>query len=579
MPTFQAARDWAARGMGRVETIRRYLPVAADWLHWLLAFSILVQGIRLQSSRRLWLLLAMASMVVIWRARDLRTIIAWRLGVLGVLCALVWADPVDKLSSLFRTGALILMASAWTPACAPRVVEFLREWWQCLKSFPLSSGGVRPYLAAVLFAGFPTMLLSLSGHSHIAGCDTLPVTPTVDRMLCAGTRDLSPLLKRQSMGVFYSPKGTLPYFLHRPRGQSAVYSSYPAGMEVFVWPGVIAARCLGTHFAQVEAYMLAEKMTASVVAGLVAAVFLLLALHLVEPVPAAIGTLLLATGSVLFTVVGQALWQHSGVIFWGLLILLIEFRTAGKPGRVGLALLGAAAAMLVACRLSSALFLVPYGVWLLARSPRRAVIFAGCAAVAYAPWAVMYYSVYGSPLGPSTHQLSLDSWAIDGRVMACRLVGLLASPGRGALVYQPWLLLLGLAALSGYRHSGSALSWRSVALPRGWRVVCLTVIALHLLLVAFWNNWWGGHSYGSRLASEAVMFSALLCLRPIARLWQSWAGRGLLAALVVISFFMHYPCIYRHASAWNITPIGIDESSHRLWDFAHPPFLYPWQNH
>jgi hypothetical protein len=579
MPTLQVARDVTAKARERIDELRRYLPIAVDWLHWLVAFSIMLQGMRGQGSRRLWLLFAIVSAVFIWQSRSRMWLAVLRLGMLITVSALVWADPTDKLSSLFRMAGLIAMAGAATPTSGPWVVDLLRTCWQTLKAFPVTSSGAKPYLAAFVLAGIPTTLLSLSGHSHIAGCDTLSVIPTVDRMLCAQTRDLSPLMRKQSMGVFYSPNGTLPYFLHRPAGAARVYSSYPAGMEVFAWPGVIVARSLGYHFVQVESYMLGEKMTASIVAGLIAALFLLLALHLVEPGPAAVGTLLLASGSVLFTVIGQALWQHSGVVFWGMLILLIEFRTAGKPGKGALALLGIAAAMLVACRLSSALFLVPYGLWVLIRSPRRAVVFACFSLLAYVPWGIMYYSVYGGVFGPSTNQLDLSSWALDMRVMTGRFIGVLFSPGRGALIYQPWLLLLGLTALTYFRHSATAPYCRSSTLPRGWRVLCVAVVSLHLLVVSLWNNWWGGHSYGSRLATEAVLFASLLCLGPIARLWSSWAGRSLLAALLIVSFFVHYPCVYRHASTWNITPIGIDESSERLWDFAHPPFLYPWQNH
>src|SRR5262249_35716621 len=141
--------------------------------------------------------------------------------------------------------------------------------------------------------------------------------------------------------------------------------------------------------------------------------------------------------------VGQALWQHGGVIFFTLLALLLEHRQA-RHGSVGLTLLeGGACALMLACRLSSGLFVLALGGWVLVRSPRRAVLLAAATALAFAPWAWLHWSIYGSALGPSSGVFGAAFW--PGAV-GSSLAGVLLSPSRGLLVYQPWLLL-GLALL------------------------------------------------------------------------------------------------------------------------------------
>src|SRR5206468_12045672 len=103
-----------------------------------------------------------------------------------------------------------------------------------------------------------------------------------------------------------------------------------------------------------------------------------LAWHLAPFEAAWLMTLILATGSVLLTTVGQAVWQHGGVIFWCLLTLLIEFCHHHRPRRVGTAWQGFACGMMLACRLSSVALMVPLAVWVLLRSPRRALALGFC---------------------------------------------------------------------------------------------------------------------------------------------------------------------------------------------------------
>jgi hypothetical protein len=368
-------------------------------------------------------------------------------------------------------------------------------------------------------------------------------------------------------GSAYSPDGGLPYFLVRtPDG---VYSIYPSGMVVFAAPVAALARCVGGDLDSFQVRARLEKWTACWVACACLALFFLLALHRVGPAPALAVTALLATGSVFYSTVGQALWQHGGVILWALAALLLEHRQARRE-RVALTLLqGAACALMLACRLSSALFVVPFGAWVLLRSPRRALLLAVAAAVAYAPWAWAYASTYGTPFGPSMGQLAGTNFTPHP---FRSLLGVLASPSHGLLVYQPWLLLGCAALLPAVRRRAGERS----PCPAGLSAFCVVVVALHLALVSSWNCWWGGACWGSRLASETVPLLALLLLRPVASLWRTAVGRWVLLGVGLLAFLVHLPGT--HLRAFPLNPSPQDEvACAQLWSWAESPFLQPFR--
>jgi hypothetical protein len=219
--------------------------------------------------------------------------------------------------------------------------------------------------------------------------------------------------------------------------------------------------------------------------------------------------------------------------------------------------------MMLACRLSSALIVAPLGLWLLVRDPRRAAAVTAFACLAYAPWAAVHGRVYGSPFGPAVGWLtgSLWNWP-DANAVAATLV----SPGRGLLVYQPWLLA-GLA--------GGLLLWRRsdrTPGPAGWRWFCLAVFVLHLGMVSCFRIWWGGHCWGTRYLAEVLPLLALLCLRPLAVLARRRAGVVLLAVLLLAGFAVHVANLFGPAVYWN-GRVDVDNRPEMVWSWSQAPFL------
>jgi hypothetical protein len=409
-----------------------------------------------------------------------------------------------------------------------------------------------------------TATLGLTREQPVWVADTLPVVPTVVQMHRHGTRDLSAYLvpPRQGRWSMWSPEGTDPYCLRPGPDGTGRYSSYPAGMEVFAWPAVLIAGAKGWPIEQDWCQVNLERQTAAVVGGLCVGLFFLAALHVGRPAAAFVTTLLLATGSVVPSTLTQLLWQQTGVVFFILVVLLVELRSRGQPGRSGLFVQALACSLMLVCRPSAVTFLVPFGIWVLVRDRRRGFLLPVLAGVAYLPWAAMYYTLYRTPFGPSMTFLDEHPWALLANAHA-----VLFCPGRGLFVYQPWTWLTFLLLSRSVRTDPDR------RLPAGWYAFCVAFAACHVALVGSWAYWWGGYCWGSRLVAEVVPVAGLLAVRPVGWLLKRWWGCGVLAAVAAVGIYLHAVYLYLGAGWWDAL-VAVDQNPHRLWDWRNPPFLH-----
>jgi hypothetical protein len=420
--------------------------------------------------------------------------------------------------------------------------------------------GRLPLAGAAAFIALPAVLVLLglrAGSDSMVSADSQPVMMEATSLLGRGSWDIGRFLR--------CVDSTLPYYaISTPTG---IYSSYPSGMVVFALPTAAAARLVGADMSDGAVRLRLEKWTAACVAALSLTLFFLLALHLADSATALVTTILIGFGSAMFTTVGQALWQHGGVIFWALLALLAEFRIVRGHSPISWTLIQATAcAMMPACRLSSFIFLAVFGIWLLVRSARRASALIVLASVAYLPWALFYHASYGSVWGPSVRQAAAASWAFSlGEPWAA----VLFSPCRGVLIYQPWLLLAAGAMVCWIGRRD--FSGREV--PAGWTWLCGIYIVLHVAMVSSWRIWDGGYCWGSRLASEVVPFGALLALPAIGACWRSTPGRYFVAALICWSALFHVPAVLLKQDRWNDTHV-ISMSRAHIWAWSDPPYLF-----
>ncbi|CAN5340092.1 hypothetical protein BH11PLA2_BH11PLA2_37270 [soil metagenome] len=396
----------------------------------------------------------------------------------------------------------------------------------------------------------------------LQSCDTLPTWSTAVELVLRGQCDLTRYVESPPEGRWQSLAAAGHFYCVRPSPTySGWYSAYPAGTTVIALPVVAVCHSCGVNIESDRVLLRIEYWTAAFVAVVMLALFYLTVCQLASPVTAAVTTLLLATGSVFLSTLGQILWHQDGVILAIFVVLHIELRKRGVVTRGGTIIQALALAMAIACRPTSGLFAATFVLWVLARDRKRGVLLAMTTAVMFLPWIAYYYSLYRSVLGPAMSMANPLFWDWGEHVGS-----VLFSPGRGLFVYQPFLILLALYFVPRF---GLGLErW-----PRFWFAFVIAFVALHCFLIGSWNIWWGGHCYGSRLVAETVPVLMLALVPIIERLLQRAGGWLLLSLIVLVSAGVHFAAIKGGGNSWNNIPNDIDRHPDRLWDWQDAPFL------
>lgn len=344
----------------------------------------------------------------------------------------------------------------------------------------------------------------------------------------------------------------LPYYFQAIDGR--VVSLYPIVPGLLNVPVHILAILLGvdTAAARVE---LALITAALVTALAVAALFLLLLELNVEMSTAWLGTVTFALGTIAWSVTSRGLWQHGP----SLLLLIAALWCIARKTPTTLAWAGFLLALAVFNRPSNAVLAAPLGWYVLKQYPFARSRFLLWCAIPLLLMLLYSFSMLGSvlTLGQGQH-MRLGDHPFEG------FAGVLFSPARGLFVFSP-ILLLGLLAVPHVLKHGFR-----IPLMRPLILGTAGVIVVH----ASWAVWWGGHSFGYRLLSEAL--PCLIILLAIA--WERTirARRWLVAASGVL--FVAAVCA--NALGALVAPCGFDSQPNfidyhpaRLWNVADTELL------
>jgi hypothetical protein len=428
-----------------------------------------------------------------------------------------------------------------------------------------------PAVASWSLAGWPlslsigliAALLYLANGREIGAFDTIPTTMlplTILRGEGLHLDRFGPILR--------GPSGRLPVFVTWSRGR--IISRYPIGPAVMALPLVAPQAWFldavepGWDRDPARAYRECRRMgkrAAAIIAALVAVFLhrLLVGLGLVAvAVPAVLAC---ALGSNMWSVAGQALWQHGPAALWLTLSLVVLQPAAISRSRILAA--GLAAAALVAVRPLDLVFALAVLAWVAWHHTRLLACFLagpvllGLALIAYNLW--FFGTVIGGQgqleqLHPELHGMS-GPWSGDLRA---GMAGTLFSPNRGLFVFSPWVFLSLLSAPASVRmlSSGSPVRWLLLALVP------------YLLLLSKYAVWWGGGSFGPRYWTETFPLFAVLLACGLD--WSRTRLRVLLALFAFsIAFSMGVQAIgaFCYPSTWNFYPTDIDLDHARLWDW------------
>ncbi len=358
----------------------------------------------------------------------------------------------------------------------------------------------------------------------------------------------------------HAPEQTVAFHLKDGRA----YSGFPVALPLLITPlygpAALAARAAGWDEGRIVVLAaVLEKLAASLVAALSAAVMYLLALRLASPAQALAAALVYAFATETWAISSQALWQHGGgqlAVAAGLYALVRFWEDPGRRRWVLLA--GVAAGLAAAIRPSNALFVAAAAVWLAMATRKAADVAAFLFAPATLGAAVAAYNlhVFSRVSGGNPAAFQAPFWP--------GLAGVLVSPGRGLLIYTP---------VAVFAVAGAAVWLRNRSRFGGpvWPVSAAFAAAL-VLLVSKWPVWWGGHCWGPRLLADAAPALALLTIPAIEWMERRRLWRGLFIGAAVLSVFMQALGAFCYPNTrWDETPVAVGSRPERLWDWADSP--------
>ena len=403
--------------------------------------------------------------------------------------------------------------------------------------------------------------LVLCARVRYTGSDPRVTLLTAQALLETGRPKLDPYLPPEVI----EKEITAPWSVWKSRG--SMYNFYPPGTAILALPAVAAARAAGLDMVKTRDD---ARLQILLVAALVAAIFLVFerTARLVLPDNAAFWvSLIFVLGTSVISTIGTALWAHGPVVLLGALAMwhLIAAHTEGRnPNGLVLGLLLGTAFW---CRPTAAVPAALVFGLLLLRTRREALRFlvaGGCLAAALVAVSI---AELGMPL-PTYYLLS--TWPPNATPLV-GLLGVLISPGRGLLVFSPFLVV-GLAGWGSRRLRHQPL----FLLASAWAV-------LQAVMVARNHDWWGGWCYGPRLLSDSLPAWFLLVVLALAQLEPHLKRSSRRRAVVVValasaaafSVGVHtVQGLFNPATwTWNDRPNVYDAPNEKLFDVSNPQFF------
>jgi hypothetical protein len=257
--------------------------------------------------------------------------------------------------------------------------------------------------------------------------------------------------------------------------------------------------------------------------------------------------LVLAFGTLVWSVAGHGLWQHGP----SLLFLTGALWGITRGDRRALLWAGLALGLAVFTRPTNILLVVPLAWHVVRRHESERVPFLALVALPMVAMAWYSWAMLGSVTALGQGQrMHIGTDPLEG------LAGLLVSPARGLFVFSP-ILLMALPALPE--------AWTKATrfpLLRPLVIGAAGVIAVH----ALWFVWWGGVSFGYRLLTETLpAFIVLLAVAWETRLRGRPVRVVTAGALLALSVWANALGALVAPCGFDMDPVPVDQHPERLW--------------
>jgi hypothetical protein len=291
----------------------------------------------------------------------------------------------------------------------------------------------------------------------------------------------------------------------------------------------------------------AAKLHASGLIAASAVLLFLLALRYVRPRYALLVTAAYALGTCVWAVSSDTLWQQTvsiafltGVIY--AFVRIVEDDSA--PARIWCGVLLAAA---LASRPTAMFIAFAIGLYLLRHRPKALPTVALSGVPILLGVAIYNQYYFGSPMNFAQeligHEIAIQKTGVESiwqTPLIVGLVGLLASPSRGLLVFSPFLLASAV---------GARMIWLD---PKYATLRPLTLAAGAIMLMQCkWFDWWGGWAFGYRPWLEVVPIMTLCLLPVIESIFSRWWLGGLFSVALAWSIFVQSVGAFAYDKHWN----------------------------
>jgi hypothetical protein len=393
--------------------------------------------------------------------------------------------------------------------------------------------------AALLFLALFGLYMIGRPHTEV---DCVPGPYTAWALVRHGSFDLSryPRLERHVGG---SKEHVL-----RPRPDGAWVSKYPLGTALTALPLVMPLALFRAEPLSSGGMRTLGKILGALYSAAAVAVFFLLCRRLL-PQAWALPCVLLAWGTTLWSVAAQASWSHGPATLFVCLGMHLALAPAHpddpQADHRSQGLAGLCFGLAILTRPTTILLGAAWGLVLLASGERKAVCRGALGAagpvLALALHNLFLFGLAGIVGGGYEHEAT-DAWLIPNWT---GLIGLLAAPSRGVLVYTPALLLLpwGVTAIARDRPGLAPFARR---LLLAWLAAAGGTILLYSQRI----HWWGGWSFGPRTLTETMpvlcLTAGFACASFTTALWRRAAG-----LLLLLSILIHALGVYGHDNAWR----------------------------
>lgn len=351
------------------------------------------------------------------------------------------------------------------------------------------------------------------------------------------------------------------YWIMRGR-DGHLLSLYPVVVPLFVTPLYLPA-VVYLHAAGWEDWRLdwiariMEKLSASLVAAISAALLYLLLRRRASPRVALLLTLAYAFGTTTWMISSQALWQHGMA---ELLIVAMLFAITG-PCTVRAAIAAGLICGLIACnRPPDSIFAAALGLYGLWWAGRKIPWLVAAAMLPLVLLLLYNFGVAGHFAGG--YGLAAKP-GFFGHNPLTGFAGLLFSPVRGLFVFSPFLLFLVCYPLRGFRDRNA----------RGLTAAICVAVALQLAVYAR-TDWRQGTVWGPRWLTD--MLPLLIWMLPPVFEALHRSGRTVFVSACIVAVAIEGVGAFWYTGASDAAIYGVpvvEDAMHAAWDVRNTPFL------